>query len=338
MAYRRLARLLSALLAALSAATLGFVDIAGASRDDSPWWRPSPGQLTPVPPADGRDAPDPFALAAAGGYWLYTTQVGFLNVPVASSPDVRAWSPATEALPELPAWAEWGSTWAPGVARLDGRYVLYFASRHRELGIQCIGAAAARSPAGPFTGAADEPLVCQPERGGSIDPNPYVSDDGRPFLLWKADSNAIGKASTLFAQPLRADGLALEGEPSPLLRSGAYWEDPLIENPALVATGDAFVLFYSAGWWESDGYATGYATCESPVGPCTKQTIDHPLFGSGSGEAGPGGASVVSGPAGDQWLAYHAWTAGRVGYDQGGVRALHFARLVWHHGLPEVAR
>jgi hypothetical protein len=48
---------------------------------------------------------------------------------------------------------------------------------------------------------------------------------------------------------------------------------------------------------------------------------------------------VVTGPAGDQWLAYHAWTAGAVGYEQdGGVRSLRFAALTWSGTEPVVAR
>ena len=112
-----------------------------------------------------------------------------------------------------------------------------------------------------------------PHLGGSIDPYPFLHPDGTPYLLWKADGNAIGQPSTLFAQVLTADGLALVGEPTALITSGAAWERPLIENPAMVVAAQSFVLLYSGGWWESDGYAVGYATCDTPLGPCTKATV-----------------------------------------------------------------
>jgi hypothetical protein len=115
------------------------------------------------------------------------------------------------------------------------------------------------------------------------------------------------------------------------LHSDAAWEQPLIENPALVATGSSYVLWYSGGWWESAGYATGYATCHTPLGPCTKATVDRPLLASGGDQAGPGGATVVTGPAGDQWLAYHAWNPNAVGYNNGGTRSLRFAR--WQRSM-----
>jgi beta-xylosidase len=297
---------------------------------------PTPRPLAPAPPADGRDAPDPFILDDGDRYLLYSTQVGLLNVPVATSPDLRHWSPPSDALPRLPDWAAWGRTWAPGATRLHGRYLLYFAARHRHSGRQCIGVASATTAAGPFVSTAPDPLVCQTHLGGSIDPHPFVDADGSAYLFWKADANAIGQRSTLFAQRLRSDGLALTGQPSALLSADAAWEQPLIENPALVANGRSYVLLYSGGWWESAGYAIGYATCATPLGPCTKATVDRPLLATTGDQAGPGGACVVSGPAGDQWLAYHAWDAAAVGYGNEGARRLRFAALTWPDRRPVV--
>ncbi|HET6833877.1 MAG TPA: hypothetical protein VFH30_08400 [Acidimicrobiales bacterium] len=37
----------------------------------------------------------------------------------------------------------------------------------------------------------------------------------------------------------------------------------------------------------------------------------------------------MTGPAGDHWLIYHAWTNSRIGYDSGGVRSVHFVSLGW---------
>jgi beta-xylosidase len=299
---------------------------------------PPPQPLAPTPPSDGRDAPDPFILDDRGWYVLFSTQVGLQNVPVATSPDLRYWSPPGDALPQLPEWAAWGRTWAPGVTRLDGRYLLYFAAHHQASGRQCLGVATSATATGPFVSEASDPLVCQVELGGSIDPHPFVDHDGAAYLLWKADGNAIGQPSTLFAQRLRPDGLALTGHRSALLTSEAAWEQPLIENPAMIPSGRSYTLLYSGGWWESAGYAIGYATCTTPLGPCTKTTVDHPLLASGGDQAGPGGATVVTGPAGDHWLAYHAWNPGAVGYSSGGVRSLRFAALGWSAAQPVLKR
>lgn len=290
---------------------------------------PPPAALAPQPPADGRDAPDPFVLEDSDRWVLYSTQVGLFNVPVATAPDLATWSPPADALPKLPVWAEWGRTWAPGVMARPGGFVLYFAARSRATGTQCIGAATSTSATGPFTSSAAEPLVCQPELGGSIDPYPFVDADGTPYLLWKADGNAVGSASVLFAQPLGPAGLTLAGDAIPLLQNDATWETPLIENPALLRVDGRYLLLYSGGWWESDTYATGYAACDTPLGPCTKLTTEHPLHASDPGVAGPGGATVITGPAGDMWLAHHGWAPGVIGYAAGGARSLRFASLRW---------
>ena len=307
-------------------------------RDRPPRSVPPARPLAPAPPPDGRDAPDPFILADKDRYLLFSTQVGFHNVPVATSPDLRQWSPPSDALPQLPDWSAWGRTWAPGVTQLDGRHLLYFTAHHQRSGRQCIGVATSTTADGPYTPtAASDPLVCQTHLGGSIDPHPYIDPHGTPFLLWKADGNAIGQPSTLFAQALRPDGLALTGQPVALLRSGAAWEQPLIENPALIPAGGSYVLLYSGGWWESAGYAIGYATCDTPLGPCTKATVDRPLLAGADDQAGPGGACPITGPAGDQWLAYHSWTPGAIGYGHdGGARSLRFASLTWRDGQPAV--
>ena len=186
----------------------------------APGWRAGdrpdrrrPRALAPRPPDDGRDAPDPFVLADGDRWALYSTQVGFLNVPVATSPDLATWSPPTDALPELPTWAEWGRTWAPGVLARPGGFVLYFAARSAASGRQCIGMA---------TSSGDRPVHQRGGRaarvparlGGSIDPHPFVDEDGTPYLLWKADGNAVGSTSVLFVQRLGLDGITLAATPS----------------------------------------------------------------------------------------------------------------------------
>jgi beta-xylosidase len=309
------------------------LDVHDAPEHDHPAQTPTHG-----PGGDGRDAPDPFILQDGSEYALYTTQVGLHSVPVATSRDLFHWSEPRDALPTLPPWAAWGRTWAPAVLRRGDRYVLYFAARSAALGIQCIGAAVATSAMGPFTSHDEQPLVCQRELGGSIDPHPYATEDGAAYLLWKSDGNAVGRASTLHAQRLRPDGLALEGTAVDLLDAGAPWEQPLIENPALIARGELYYLFYSGGWWESASYAIGYAVCDTPLGPCRKATTTEPLLSTAGDEAGPGGASVVITPSGEQWLAYHAWAPGSIGYANHGLRSLRFASLSWRHGEPAVTR
>jgi hypothetical protein len=121
-------------------------------------------------------------------------------------------------------------------------------------------------------------------------------------------------------------------------RDGPARSSPIRRRVAGSASRQHWSRPPSGGWWESADYAIGYATCDAPLGPCNRATIDGPLLASTGDAAGPDGACVVNGPTGDQWLAYHAWTPGAVGYDAGGARSLRFASLVWSGPWPVVGR
>jgi hypothetical protein len=87
---------------------------------------------------------------------------------------------------------------------------------------------------------------------------------------------------------------------------------------------------------QSETLIPARSSARAPPGRPSRTITD--LLPSTGDQAGPGGACVVTGPAGDQWLAYHAWTPGAVGYDNGGTRSLRFASLTWPKGQPAVAR
>jgi beta-xylosidase len=288
-----------------------------------------------APPVYDGDFPDPFVLPAGDRYFAYGTQTGDTNVQVMESADLTRWQHRGDALPELPSWAGWGKTWAPAVLRRDDTYVLYYAVRYEAAGRQCISVATASDPGGPFVDRSDEPFIFQEERAGSIDPSPFVDGDGAAYLLWKSDDNAIDRAPCLWGAPLQPDGLALAGNPVELLHHDAPWEKPLVEAPSLARLAEStYVLFYSGGWWESDGYAIGYASGPAPLGPFHKETESGPWLASEPGMAGPGGAEVFTDADGEWRIAFHAWTPPQVGYENGGARSLWIERLDFKDGRP----
>ena len=280
------------------------------------------------PPVYDGDFPDPFVLVAPDGrYFAYGTQTGDFNIQVMESDDLARWRHRGDALPKLPPWASSGNTWAPAVLECRD-YVMYYAVRYEAAGRQAISVATATDPAGPFTDRSDGPVIFQEERGGSIDPSPFVDADGTAYLLWKSDDNAVDETASLWGAPLEPDGRALAGPPVELLRYDAEWEDPLVEAPSLARLDDgSYVLFYSGGWWESADYAIGYATGSAPLGPFRKETVDGPWLASEAGRAGPGGGEVFRDADGNWRMAFHAWTPPHVGYDAGGARSLWIERL-----------
>jgi beta-xylosidase len=284
------------------------------------------------------DFPDPCLIRVGDSYYAYATNAGPVNVQVMVSPDLLSWRHLGDALPVLPSWAQRGNTWAPAVAQVGGRFVLYYTVREPTKGRQCISVATADAPQGPFLDERHSPLIYQLDHGGSIDPCPFSDVDGRMYLVWKSDDNAIGRPSTLWGQPLEENGRTLLDRPIRLLSHDRAWEDPLIEAPSLVVTDRTYYLFYSANWWESDRYGIGYAKATSPLGPYTKATLDRPWMGSDSGVAGPGGQDFCAQSSGQLVMAYHGWRPGRIGYGKGGARSLHVARVSFADGVPVVSR
>jgi beta-xylosidase len=294
-----------------------------------------------LPPATAGDFADPFVLHANGAYYAFATGVQGRHLQVARSSDLADWTPLRDPLPQLPAWArdDGGLTWAPSVlARRDG-YVLYYTTRHAASGFQCISRAVARRPEGPYVDRSSRPMICQvggrdheheqDALCGSIDPSPFVDHDGAAYLLWKSDENSLAcrTAPRIWSQRLSEDGRALVGHPRALIERDRSWEGQIVEAPSMALHDGHYYLFYSANWYASSEYAIGYATCEGPTGGCTKVTQGAPFLASTGGVLGPGGQELFTGADGGLWMAYHAWTAPRTTYQQGGARSLRLARI-----------
>jgi hypothetical protein len=308
----------------------------------------APAQVV-AQPVISTDFPDPAIVwdPDSGRWFAFATNVWagrWSNVPVRSSPDLVDWSTEHgDALPQLPSWARSGpaTTWAPGVVRVGGRWVLYLTARHRSSDRQCVGVAVAARPEGPYEPVGTRPLVCQTSLGGSIDPSPYVDPTtGHLWLHWKSDENTSGGggASRIFAQRLGDGGRSLVGPRVPMLGATHPIEDFLVENPSMIHARGHHWLLYSAGQWDSVGYLTHVARCVGPAGPCTKVTSPHePVLSMRNGVAGPGGAHAFYDGAGRPFLAFHAWYP-RVGYDDGGQRVTHITRLSFDgpRGTPRI--
>jgi hypothetical protein len=197
----------------------------------------------------------------------------------------------------------------------------------------CLTVASASSPLGPFRDiSGSAPIQCQPvstDPSGSIDPYPYHDPaTGKNYLLWKAAGKIGGAESSIMSQELGNNGLLLPGStPKKILATNraAAWEGSTIENPSMVSYNNTTYLFYSANdslWRDAAGdsnYATGYAICSGPQGPCTRPSGGVvPLMASSGVNQGPGGASPVVGPSprNQLYLAYASYWQGenRNGY------------------------
>ncbi|GAA2513635.1 glycoside hydrolase family 43 protein [Winogradskya humida] len=278
--------------------------------------------------------PDPGVLQVGDTFYAYGTNSPAANIPLLTSTDLVHWTEKGDVLPEVGKWAKTGDTWAPEVLRTDaGKYVMYYTASWTKAYRQCIGTAVADTPDGPFT-PTDEPLICQDDEGGSIDANPFRDTDGTLYLYWKNDGNRVGEPTHLYAQKLSADGLSLVGERTILLTNDKPWQGAVIEAPEMVLNDGRYYLFYSANAYDSDKYAVGYATCDTPAGPC-HDAPENPILKSSASAAGPGHCYPVTLPDGTTWLLYHAWQPVAIGSATPG-RQMWLDRLDWVDGKPVV--
>jgi beta-xylosidase len=299
---------------------------------------------------------DPFVLAHGGRYLAYATNMhgDRANVPMAFSNDLTTWNllavPGNpdafhDALPNLPRWAERGRTWAPEVMQLGDRFILYFTARHRARDRQCIGAAVARDPRGPFVPHGTEPLVCQYDLGGTIDASPFRDADGKLYLYFKNDGNAVGRPTHLWGQRMGADGLSLEGEAVTLGRNDTPWEGRISEAPFMIRRGSVYYLFFSANdfAWQPrqrlSQYATGYARCAGALGPCV-DAPENPILASRQQPdclSGPGHPAIFE-ANGRHYMVFHAWSAKRSCRPDQDARFMHILPIEWNGDTPVMGR
>jgi beta-xylosidase len=297
--------------------------------------------------------PDPSVIEHQGTFIAYSTNAG-INLPMATSRDLVNWqmvmdpkSPKKrlDGMPQLASWVKEGLTWAPDVIDVGGHWLLYYTARHRKKDIQCIGVATSASPLGPFRDFSSEPLVCQDKLGGSIDADAFRDRDGKLYLYFKSDGNAVGKGTVIWGQRLADDGMSLAGEPVGLVKDDAAWEWRLVEAPMMVRSPGGYQLFFSAayfGWNEDQSvspYATGYANCKGPLGPCTgapENPILHSFKDRQAGcLSGPGHPSIFD-AGGRSYMAFHAWAATSACRKAKDERYLYLAPLFWSDGKPQI--
>ncbi len=255
-------------------------------------------------PVQRGDYPDPSVVRVGNEFWACTTSTEWApQFPLLRSTDLVHWKRVGAVFNERPQWSR-GSFWAPEISAHRGRFFVYYVAEH-ESGPLTIAVATAERPGGPYVDHG--PLVGQ--ASGSIDPTPVTGKDGRRYLIWKEDGNSRALPTTIWIQPLSADGLRLVGEARVILRNDAPWEGPVVEGPSVVRRGEWFYLFYSGNscCGKNCNYAVGVARARSVLGPWEKYG-GNPILKSNSTWRCPGHGSVVEAANGRTFYLYHAYS------------------------------
>ena len=326
------------LVGLVTVATISIALAGGAGASAAPV-SPRTASVVATAAAYNADAPDPDIIRDGSTYYAYTTAGQGGHIPVLESTDLQHWTYAGDALPTLAPWEKPGMTWAPGVVVLDDQFVMYYATERAGDGEECISEATSIFPAGPFVDSSTSPLVCQAAYGGSLDPQPFVDTDGTPYLYWKSNggNGSLPIPGDIWVARLSDDGsTVIDGSARVLLTETQSWEST-VENPFMVDESGAYVLFYSAGQWNSAGYGVSYAVCQGPLGPCVKP-VGAPILHSDAYRLGPGGESLVTDAQGNWWMAYAAWDGptSEYSYAAGEFRSLWIAPVTFSGSTPDI--
>ncbi len=277
---------------------------------------------------------DPGVIRVSGAdgptFWAACTGNGY---PLFKSKDLVHWtaaghifSPATK-----PTWAG-GNWWAPEIHHIGTGFVAYFAALSPHRHKICIGAARASSIAGPWTDIG-HPLACD-THVSLIDPNVFTDANGKHFLYYKTDGNALRpqEKTIIYGHQLRGDGVGFVGARHRMLKNTLAWEGDVVEAPWVMHRGRYYYMFYSGFRYCNDTYGVGVARATSPLGPFKKRSA--PILHSNAKWNGPGHNSVVA-SGGHNFLVYHAWS-GAHSCGGTGTRKLMIDWITWRGGWPFV--
>jgi len=308
--HRRPLGALSGLLAAALTAT-ALAAPAHAGRADPP----------PSPLLWEHGFADPAVALYDGG--VVAAATGPNNVIRAAAPGPTG--PFTDLPRAVDSWPAWAvpdqAVWAPDLARVGDRWLLYFAVRVRGVGSQgrCITVAEAPTPDAPFTPVGTRPLVCPVNantpraedrvrgrgpglpREGVIDPSLFRSRKGRLYLLYRTQ----GMPSTIRMVRLSRSGVTVPDHQ----RSRELVRSPgIVENPVLVQRDRRFVLLTSEGWFGHCRYRTLWQRSRS-VWDWDASRPQVLLDRATTRLCGPGGADVLQDGSVSR-LYLHGWVCG----------------------------
>ena len=310
---------------------------AGCGQQSAPA-APKAASNTYQNPVINSDFPDPRLLHAGNMYYAYATNASGKNVQVAQSSDLVHWDQLPDAMPTFPAWAQPGGSfiWVAQAIQIGNTYVLYFTARDQQSDKQCVGVATSDKPTGKFKDQNDHALVCQSDQGGTIDPRPF-SDNEKLYLYFKNDGNCCSQPTYLYSQALSSDGLHVQGKPTQLMHNDQPWEGKVTEAPDMFKHNGKYYLFFSANNYAGDAYSVGYASCQTPTGPC-QQAAENPILASRMTKKpliiGPGGESLLQ-VGNETWMAYHKWDVTPDGV-QGSNRVMCLDRVTWQDDKPHI--
>lgn len=262
---------------------------------------------------------DPQVLLYEGKYYCYATDCNHYSQGfcVWVSDDLVNWS--EEGIFCFDAIKSWGKShfWAPEVVYHNGKFVMHYTAKSRELDSLRLGVAVSDSPTGPFIDVHGKPMF---DLGyATIDGSVLRCDEGN-FFYYSRDccENYVDgiKTSQLYCVRLNDDLTEVVGEhklvstptedfekKSMSLEKVRLWN----EGPCVIKLGEKYVMNYSANYYASNDYAICVSTADSPMGPWTKSK-NNPVLSCRKELFGAGHNAFFIGKDGEIYTSFHIQT------------------------------
>ena len=268
-------------------------------------------------------------------------------VPMFCSPDRRRWTLCGNVFDGVPQWAlekvpGARGIWAPDIARLRGRYHLYYSVSTFGKNRSVIGLATTGTldPASPDYRWVDEGLVVESTPGddwNAIDANLAWDEKGSPWLAW---GSFWGGLKMRRVDP-RTGKLSETDTTLHSLASRRPLAPPSVEAPFIVKKGKHFYLFLSFDMCcrgKDSTYKTVVGRSRRITGPYIDKDGRPMMQGGGTvllegsdAWRGPGHAAVLLERDADL-LVFHAYDGAT------GKPTLQISTVVWESGWPRVGR
>ncbi len=263
---------------------------------------------------------DPQILLYDGTYYCYATyndgkSEGFY---VWKSQDLSHWSQPKMAFRAIDYWGD-GKFWAPEVVYHNGKFVMHYSARSRQLQSLRIGVAVSDSPEGPFTDVHGKPMF---DMGyAAIDGSVLRCEEGN-FLYYSRDccENIIDgvKISQIYCVGLNEDLTQTVGEHILVSTPTEEFEkkslkDPFKlphlwnEGPCVIKRDGIYIMNYSANWYATNEYAICVSTADSPFGPW-KKSQNNPVLSCRSDLFGAGHNAFFTDKEGRLCTSFHIQT------------------------------
>ena len=289
-------------------------------------------------PVTSFEAADPCLIKADDGYFYMFCSEGTRGLPVYKTQDLVNWQLHGIALresqrPNLDASGK-GALWAPEIAKVGQKYVLYY-SYYSPLDEMKwgIGAATASNPAGPWVNQGKVFLGEDVDVCCSIDPC-FFSENGKNYLIW-------GSYFGIWAIELTENGLKIKDGAEKVRLAGV--DGYGLEGAMIYKKDGKYYLFVSeGGTGYDDHYKLGAYRSDNLLGPYLNKAGENAAKGggadfflrAGSGFRSPGHCSeIITDGKGNDWLFHHAFIDGHPEKE----RLLMLEPLTWTDGWPSIS-